>query len=265
MGGPQVTRGLPVMNPVEPHAPTPHDDIPIPNKTSVTTDANSFGVYRVYTGRLPTLNPDDNFSVNQVADGPSFSQSRLEPAILPGPFETNMNTNDTVEHPFANNSVFNLMLWFYNGSNTNHLMILTTLSMVCCLLLILIPKICLALMLRKLRSNRTQTHPSKTAGYGPQYQYDYLRTKYNNLKVTHHSTNLTFYIGSLSRLSRLRTRNNGQHNTTMLLSRNTGNHHLLPHPNTSFPNFTTWMHTLKNMQSFLQPSLTAFLKLWLQL
>jgi len=114
-----------VEQPVEPeqqHAPTPPSDIPIADKVSVTTDANSFGVYRVYTGRLPTYNPDDNFSVNQVADGPSFAQLQPEAEeVLPGPFEANPKANDTMEHPFANDSVFNLMSWFYNGSNTKSL------------------------------------------------------------------------------------------------------------------------------------------------
>jgi hypothetical protein len=108
------------VEPEQPHAPTPPPDILITNK--ISTDPNSFGVYRVYTGRLPTYNPDDNFSVNQVSDGPSFAQSRSEPEeTFPGPFDTNPKANNTVEHPFANDSTFNLMSWFYNGSNTKSL------------------------------------------------------------------------------------------------------------------------------------------------
>jgi hypothetical protein len=115
---PPVVEQQPV-EPEQPHAP-PLPDISITDK--VSTDSNSFGVYRVYTGRLPTYNPDDNFSVNQVSDGPSFAQSRSEPEeIFPGPFEANPKANDTVEHPFTNDSTFNLMSWFYNGSNTKSL------------------------------------------------------------------------------------------------------------------------------------------------
>jgi hypothetical protein len=101
------------VEPEQPLIPTPLPVIPITEKITVTTDANSFGVYRVYNGRLPTHNPDENFSVNHVADGPSFTKSEAEPdALPPGPFE-DPKANITVEHPFANDSIFNLMSWFY--------------------------------------------------------------------------------------------------------------------------------------------------------
>jgi hypothetical protein len=115
------------VEPEQPPMPTPSPVIPIADKITMTTDFNSFGIYRVYNGRLPSHNPEENFSVNQVADGPSFMQSHPEPdGLPPGPFrdnasESNPKANVTAEHPFANDSTFNLMSWFYNGSNTKSL------------------------------------------------------------------------------------------------------------------------------------------------
>ena len=116
-----VTYGVDLISPTQPAIRTPSPVIPIPEEITMTTDPNSFGVYRRYTGRLPTHNPDENFSVNQVADDPSFVQSQSEQVMSPpGPFSANPKTN-IVKHPFTNNSTFGIMSWFYNGSNTKSL------------------------------------------------------------------------------------------------------------------------------------------------
>ena len=108
-----------------PRTPTPS---PVVNPiTKFATDSNSYGVYRVYNDSLPTYNPDIDFSLTKVADGPSFAQpSSSEHDIAFSPFTT-AETSATAENPFANDSVFGLMSWHYNSSNTKSLQDLNTL------------------------------------------------------------------------------------------------------------------------------------------
>ena len=104
--------------PEPPRTPTPSPvAISIPPTKPIQTNPNSFGVYRVYEGALPTYDPDFNFSINQVADGPNFattSQSNNLEGLLPF---SNSNVANSKQH-FDNQSIFRLMSWHYNASNT---------------------------------------------------------------------------------------------------------------------------------------------------
>ena len=113
-----------------PRTPTPSGSlvlaIPTISTKQIQTDPNSFGVYRIYEDTLPTYDPAYNFSINQVADGPNFattSQSKLETPSLPF-----LNAMVGIpQHPSNNRSVFDLMSWHYNSSNTKSLHDLDTL------------------------------------------------------------------------------------------------------------------------------------------
>ena len=93
------------------------------------TDANSFGVYRVYKSGEPTYTPNDNFHVDSVADGPNFiKDQRSEPKpTWASPFGTDFTQSDPLDNakpkktrlpylPFQNMSIFHLMGWFYDSS-----------------------------------------------------------------------------------------------------------------------------------------------------
>lgn len=102
------------MAPEPPRTPTPSP--PIVLRTKITTDSNSYGVYRVYDNNLPTYNPDGDFSLTSVSDDPNFPQPsscNLETTF--SPFRI-AETHTNVEHPFTSDSEFKLMSWVYNSS-----------------------------------------------------------------------------------------------------------------------------------------------------
>lgn len=108
-----------------PRTPTPSPAAIPTNK--IATEPNSYGVYRVYNGSLPTHNPDADFCLTKVADGPSFaepSSSELDTTF--SPFDTT-KTGTNVKHPLANDSEFGLVSWYYNSSKTKSLRDLDTL------------------------------------------------------------------------------------------------------------------------------------------
>jgi hypothetical protein len=85
-----------------------------------TTAPNSYGIYRVFKYGAPSFNPDDDFSINHVADNPNFAPQppSVDQATSFSPFA---HSSETIEHPFANQTTLRLMSWFYNGTNTKSL------------------------------------------------------------------------------------------------------------------------------------------------
>jgi hypothetical protein len=69
-----------------------------------TSEQNTFGIFRVYSGGKPTFNPDDSEAHNIEPPNPSHHGPPLD--HLPS------------YHPFDNSTIFGLMSWYYNGSNT---------------------------------------------------------------------------------------------------------------------------------------------------
>ena len=97
----------PTINPPDDSEPLggPEDDIQ-PNTTSsvstYTSPTNSFGIYRVYTCGAPSYTPDDDFSLEDVADNPNFTRpsSASRPVSSSIPFvispSTHMSVGDTL-------------------------------------------------------------------------------------------------------------------------------------------------------------------------
>ena len=68
------------------------------------SEQNSFGVFRLYKGGKPTFNPDDSEVINTEPPNPLHHGPPLD--HLPS------------YHPFDNPTIFRLISWYYNGSNT---------------------------------------------------------------------------------------------------------------------------------------------------
>ena len=96
-----------------------------------TSQANSFGIYRVYTNGAPSYTPDDDFNIENVTDNPNFLQSsnpRTAPSSIPfdispsrAPLDGLESVNSLSLHRFENSSIFRLMLWHHNGAITKSL------------------------------------------------------------------------------------------------------------------------------------------------
>ena len=105
--------------------PSQHED-ELPAAPQFKTDPNSFGVYRIYKSGEPSFNPDDNFRVTNVADGPNFTKDKRSD---PQPTFTQSDLSDDTEPmptrphylPFQNMSTFRLMQWFYDSSLMKYL------------------------------------------------------------------------------------------------------------------------------------------------
>ena len=90
-------------------APIPFEPVVISDEELVlapdyTSEKNNFGIYRVYKGGKPTFNPDDAEVISTEPPNPSNH----------GPPLNCLRSY----HPFDNSTVFLLMSWYYNGSNT---------------------------------------------------------------------------------------------------------------------------------------------------
>lgn len=105
--------------------PSPPPSDPVPEGLtlgSVQTEPNVFGLYRVYAVR-PLNDPDEDLSLDDLADSPNFAVSSPPPpdALLsfgiPSVKELpEKPTSGFSFAPFLNMSIFLLMSWFYNGS-----------------------------------------------------------------------------------------------------------------------------------------------------
>ena len=88
-----------------PPEPAVRSDVePVLLTPDFTSEQNSFGVFRVYKGGKPTFNPDDSDVTSAEPPNPSHHGPPLD--HLPS------------HHPFDNSTVFRLISWYYNGSNT---------------------------------------------------------------------------------------------------------------------------------------------------
>jgi hypothetical protein len=88
------------------------------------TEPNSFGLYRVYSGRLPTYDPDLVVRIDDVCDSGNFN---IQPDVsLSRPWWSAFGSSlDTIQNnffaPFLNATVFRLMSWFYSTSSLKSL------------------------------------------------------------------------------------------------------------------------------------------------
>lgn len=114
-----------------------HDNrVPVPSSSNQTefegsapvdlpsfqTAPNSFGLYKVYTGQVPSYDPDEDFSLASVSDAPGLSvpaQPSKRPMSIFGSISQTINKN--IIAPFLNKTAFYLMQWFYNGTTTKSL------------------------------------------------------------------------------------------------------------------------------------------------
>ena len=100
----------------EPNPPNPPIDldnaVPVPDFRS---DANSYGVYRIYQGGRPSYTPDEIFHVDYTSDSHNFT--------LTGP----KISFDRPQNPFENITVLRLMNWFHNNATSKTLNDLDTL------------------------------------------------------------------------------------------------------------------------------------------
>ncbi|THU95728.1 hypothetical protein K435DRAFT_966260 [Dendrothele bispora CBS 962.96] len=118
------------------HNPLERDITPTPSLDELTGDANNapytfyyqtepdeFGVFKVFESSIPTVDPDENIGVNDVADAPTFvSNLGVDESArsYSNCFGVHLNDNDKNEGdsdegwaPFLNKSIFRLMDWFY--------------------------------------------------------------------------------------------------------------------------------------------------------
>ncbi|KAH9932168.1 hypothetical protein B0H21DRAFT_867145 [Amylocystis lapponica] len=83
--------------------------------TTVTTEPDSFGVYRSYSHQ-PTYDPEDLFSLEDVCDSDRLATSeRGKPPQWSGFGSAMLTKTKEFFAPFLNPSTFRLMSWFYNG------------------------------------------------------------------------------------------------------------------------------------------------------
>ena len=117
--------------PIEPAGHAPCKLIPIPTSALFCTETNSFGVYRRYALGLPTITPDESFTLSSVSDSisiahdPADSHSNASWWSSFGSSSLMAMETASVDHPiedyyapFLNPSAFLLMSWYYNGSST---------------------------------------------------------------------------------------------------------------------------------------------------
>ncbi|PPR02756.1 hypothetical protein CVT24_002089 [Panaeolus cyanescens] len=95
-----------------------HNSLPTPAQARpvIQTDANKFGVYRVYQSP-PTFNPDNDFNLNKASSHPSFAPQDSGPdEPIPGPYQTPSSTS-----PYNSTTEELLMTWFLSGSGVKSL------------------------------------------------------------------------------------------------------------------------------------------------
>lgn len=120
-----------------PHIPEPpRQPMPLPLTSSLTpspspppapiifeTEPNEFGLYRTYM-TFPTTDPEAERTLDDVCNAP-LNTSRHAPLHsssswqqFKAAFNTTRGARENIFHPFQNATIFRLMNWFYNGSNT---------------------------------------------------------------------------------------------------------------------------------------------------
>ncbi|KAG2743054.1 hypothetical protein P692DRAFT_20878962 [Suillus brevipes Sb2] len=105
------------------HDPEPNEidsDQPI----IITTARNHYGIYREYSGSIPSFNPNNLTSVAHISDAPTFDKSHDSTEARPwwSGFGKSTQSNPTQFFtPFLNATTFWLMRWFYGGSSMKSL------------------------------------------------------------------------------------------------------------------------------------------------
>jgi hypothetical protein len=91
------------------------------------TTPDSYGIYRKYSNGKPSITPDENYNLSDISDSPYLA---LDPSSSATPHasltldklaeaaKSATNAVTTFFVPFQNASIYRLMTWFYNSSNT---------------------------------------------------------------------------------------------------------------------------------------------------
>lgn len=92
------------------------------------TQRDSYGILREYSHGCPSFTPDEYHTLSDQADSPNLA---VDPSTRPAPRSIFSSIGSSLEvlgkasgtvknffYPFRNASVFRLMTWFYNSSNT---------------------------------------------------------------------------------------------------------------------------------------------------
>ncbi|KAF8874232.1 hypothetical protein BD779DRAFT_1476608 [Infundibulicybe gibba] len=112
---------LPITSPVQLPQELPSN--PAANK-SFTTDVNSFGIFRSYNHALPSWNPDDLHTLDNISDSATFLTRKKNATARSwgSVFGQTLNQiQDNFFTPFLNATTYRLMNWFYSGSNLKSL------------------------------------------------------------------------------------------------------------------------------------------------
>lgn len=99
------------------------------------TDRDTYGIAREYLYGKPSITPDKYFSLSDVSDSPynAVDSPDLQQSnpTFPSPIqkfcEATTFVVQTIFSPFRNVSIYRLMTWFYNSSNTKSMSELNTL------------------------------------------------------------------------------------------------------------------------------------------
>ncbi len=122
----------------------PHMDFATPTNTNTNledffqTTPDSYSVYRKYSNGKPSITPDENYTLSDVSDSPYLA---LDPSSSATPHAS--STLDKLAEaaksatrgvatffaPFRNASIYRLITWFYESSNTKSISELN--SLVC--------------------------------------------------------------------------------------------------------------------------------------
>ncbi|KAG6808669.1 hypothetical protein H0H92_003308 [Tricholoma furcatifolium] len=88
----------------------------------IETEPDAMGLFRCYSGPLPSHDPDQHLTIHHVADAPTFIKQGNSPEAHPlngfGPQATEIAAEEQTSPfaPFLNATVFRLMNWFYQST-----------------------------------------------------------------------------------------------------------------------------------------------------
>lgn len=89
------------------------------------TEPNEFGLFRVYTNKLPQRDPEDDVTLLQLADSPNFGEDTVpqtSPSVALGGLAVGDDDppgkDDNVFAPFKNPTTFYIMDWSHSGTGT---------------------------------------------------------------------------------------------------------------------------------------------------
>ena len=132
---------IPLPDPIDPvveeevyEAVIPTLDTTIENPEVFRTDPDGYGIIREYLHGKPTITPDKHYSLSDVSDSPysTVDSGDLQPRnpVFPSPIQTFYQSLSAIKSffaPFRNASIYHLMNWFYDSSNTKSMTELNTL------------------------------------------------------------------------------------------------------------------------------------------